>query len=246
MRVVCEHCAQVLAIPDEKVPDRAFSITCPKCRKPFRVDPTEATHPRGDTGGGAPEPAAAESADRRAPTAPTSSLSPGTPPPPAWDATRGIPTFTPLLPLRPTEQGYLDALPSVGFVAQSTPPSLPGLPEALRHLGLGRIVEHDTVEAATAAMAESRPAVMLIREASKQRAAATLGPIRELPPRTRRKIIVAVVCDDIRSLDGGAAFELEVNATLASGDLPDLPQLLRRAILHHQERYRNWIDQGVG
>jgi predicted Zn finger-like uncharacterized protein len=40
MEVSCRHCQTRFRLSDEKVPrDRAFALTCPKCRQKFTVDP---------------------------------------------------------------------------------------------------------------------------------------------------------------------------------------------------------------
>jgi len=40
MLITCNHCNRQLTLPDEKVPDKAFALTCPSCKGRIQVDPT--------------------------------------------------------------------------------------------------------------------------------------------------------------------------------------------------------------
>lgn len=46
MNVTCPHCQHALNIPDEKVPDKAFAVGCPKCKKKITVDPAATKTPK--------------------------------------------------------------------------------------------------------------------------------------------------------------------------------------------------------
>lgn len=40
MLITCNHCNRQLTLPDEKVPEKAFALTCPGCKGRIQVDPT--------------------------------------------------------------------------------------------------------------------------------------------------------------------------------------------------------------
>lgn len=40
MLITCNHCNRQLTLPDDKVPDKAFALTCPGCKGRIQVDPT--------------------------------------------------------------------------------------------------------------------------------------------------------------------------------------------------------------
>lgn len=41
MQVTCDHCRRTITLPDEKVPAKPFSLTCPGCQSRIQVDPAQ-------------------------------------------------------------------------------------------------------------------------------------------------------------------------------------------------------------
>ena len=64
-----------------------------------------------------------------------------------------------------------------------------------------------------------------------------LQPIIALAPADRRKTFIALVADNLRTLDGNAAFLYGVNLIVASRDLPQFPQIFRDATAYHDRMY---------
>jgi hypothetical protein len=65
----------------------------------------------------------------------------------------------------------------------------------------------------------------------------SMQAITALPSAERRKSFFILVSDNIRSLDGNAAFLYGVNLTVAGKDLASFPQIYREASQHHERMY---------
>lgn len=65
----------------------------------------------------------------------------------------------------------------------------------------------------------------------------SLGPILSLVPAERRKTFFVLVADNLRTLDGNAAFLYGVNLVVATKDLAQFPQIFRDAYAVHERLY---------
>lgn len=63
------------------------------------------------------------------------------------------------------------------------------------------------------------------------------APIISLTPSDRRKSFFILVADNLRTLDGNAAFLYGVNLVVASKDLPQFTQIYRDAFGYHERFY---------
>ena len=64
-----------------------------------------------------------------------------------------------------------------------------------------------------------------------------MAPIISLVPADRRKSFFVLVADNLRTLDGNAAFLYGVNLVLARKDLPQFPDIHREAHTAHERLY---------
>ena len=64
-----------------------------------------------------------------------------------------------------------------------------------------------------------------------------MGPIISLLPADRRKSFFVLVADNLRTLDGNAAFLYGVNLVLSRKDLPQFPDIYREAHAAHERLY---------
>jgi hypothetical protein len=64
-----------------------------------------------------------------------------------------------------------------------------------------------------------------------------MAPIISLMPADRRKSFFILVADNLRTLDGNAAFLYGVNLVVATKDLPQFPEIYRDAHLAHERLY---------
>ena len=64
-----------------------------------------------------------------------------------------------------------------------------------------------------------------------------MAPIVSVVPADRRKAFYVLVADNLRTLDGNAAFLYGVNLVVATKDLPQFPQIYRDAHAAHERLY---------
>jgi hypothetical protein len=248
MRIVCSLCGAAHQVPDEKVPDRAFNMTCPACRGRFHVDPallaSEASWDAGDdtVATGEPPPAKPRA------SAPAVALAAPAAADPLLDAApqrkrspHDTGSLTRITPLPPVEQKLLDRLTPVAFVVAVEGGPMAELTDQLRLLGIDEVRHFTDLQEACEEALETDVGVLLVRlEKAPPPPCEPLAPIRKLPAETRRRMFTALVAENVRSLDGQVAFYLQVNCVLGSQELESLPVKLRRAILHHLKLYRYW------
>jgi hypothetical protein len=65
----------------------------------------------------------------------------------------------------------------------------------------------------------------------------SMQPIISLTPNDRRKSFFVLMADNLRTLDGNAAFLYGVNLIVASKDLGAFPQIYREALAYHERLY---------
>lgn len=229
MRVDCEHCGKALQVPDDKVPEGAFTLTCPGCRETIRVDPKQSP---------APGPARAEASAREPVQRPTQPA-PQTPP-----GEHDVEHDGEMRSLRGHEVELLESLSPVAFAVH-----LDGdgggnhstLNAQLKTLGMKEIRHFADLGEACERAEEAEAGILLVRM---QKAPAPpcepLEPIYQMPFKARRRTFVALVADNVRTLDGQVAFYLQMNCLIHAGELPRLAVPLRRALLHDLKLYRHW------
>jgi hypothetical protein len=64
-----------------------------------------------------------------------------------------------------------------------------------------------------------------------------IGPMVSVIPSERRRSFFVLVADNLRTLDGNAAFLYGVNLVVATKDLPQFPQIYRDALAAHERLY---------
>lgn len=204
MRVDCEHCGKALQVPDDKVPDGAFTLTCPGCREKIRVDP-------------APETAT---------------------------SAHDVEHDGELRSLRGHEVELLDSLSPVAFVAHlegGEGGDHSALNAQLKTLGMKEIRHFGDLAQACERAEEAEAGILLVRMTKAPAPPCEpLEPIYKLPFKARRRTFVALVADNVRTLDGQVAFYLQVNCLVHGSELPRLAVPLRRALLHDLRLYRHW------
>lgn len=65
----------------------------------------------------------------------------------------------------------------------------------------------------------------------------SMGPMLSVVPSERRKTFFVLVADNLRTLDGNAAFLYGVNLVVATKDLAQFPQIYREAYAAHERLY---------
>ncbi len=256
MRVTCEHCGKQLNLPDDKVPDRPFTMTCPACKGRLHIDPTAAGHDPGDeTRSLAPEAASwlAPSPPPQfgAPAPATPSVAPAAATAePVWSPSGAAARYRSphdtgslkrLTPLSPAEQALLEHFPPTAVVVSLGLPPAPELTELLQAIGMEEVRHFTELQEACDEVMETEVGILLLRvDKAAPPPFEALRPVYRLPAELKRRVFIALLADNVRSLDGQAAFYLQVNCVLSSQEMESFPGKLRRAVLHHLRLYRYW------
>ncbi len=149
--------------------------------------------------------------------------------------------FEPVPAVREHDKELVDSLyPVAGVVNLAGRPAQP-LEAGLALLGINEVHHFDDMEAAAEAMLESDFSILLvILDKATAPPCEPLEALYSLPMAVRRDVFVALLADNVRSLDGQTAFYLQVNCLISLQELPKFPTYLRQALLYHLRHYRHW------
>lgn len=230
MQITCTGCHRQLNLPDAKVPAQPFALTCPACKSRIHVNPA-ALAPRAAPAAPAPAAAAGEAA------AAAGQPAAGTAGEPAGAAQ----DFEPLPPVRDLDKDLLAALYPIAAVVRLAPVPTERLEAGLRLLGMDEVRHYDSVAAAAEEMLDIDFAILLVvTDRATAPPCEPLKPLYDLPLSVRRGTFVALVADNVRSLDGQTAFYLQVNCLINAQETAKFPLYLQRALLFHLRHYRHW------
>jgi hypothetical protein len=113
----------------------------------------------------------------------------------------------------------------------------PGLRQAAKTIGYGVVAVPNPQQARDYYMQEFPPVVMLNPAQLTPPPLETMQPIISLTPVDRRKSFFILFSDNLRTLDGNAAFLYGVNLVVAPKDLGSFPQIYRDAYSYHERLY---------
>jgi hypothetical protein len=113
----------------------------------------------------------------------------------------------------------------------------PALRQAAKMTGFMPVVMASPQQARDYFMQEYPPVVMLHPAQMTPPPLADFAPIISLAPADRRKAFFILIADNLRTLDGNAAFLYGVNLVVASKDLAAFPQIYREAHAYHERLY---------
>ncbi len=219
MQALCPQCSQRIVIDDAKVPDRPFSVKCPKCQSVVKL-------PGKGAGSEAPAPAPvhAESA-------------PAHPPAPAADEVR-----TQLMTQIRRELSGGEAHPRalVSFPDHSPAASVTPLLTRLGYLvdsaeeqeEAARLIEQGVYSLVATARVQAPPGK---GESLYQR-------ISRLSPEARRRLFVILVGDEFKSGDGTQAFVALADLVLSSRDTAGAESTIRNTLAERTRLYQAFTD----
>ncbi|MBV8518196.1 MAG: hypothetical protein JO197_12430 [Acidobacteria bacterium] len=113
----------------------------------------------------------------------------------------------------------------------------PALRQAAKLVGFLPIVHAEPARARDYLMQESPQLVFIHPPQLTPPPLDGMAPVIALPPVDRRKTFLVLVADNLRTLDGNAAFLYGVNLVVATKDLGQFPQIYRDAHAHHERFY---------
>ncbi len=149
--------------------------------------------------------------------------------------------FEPVPPVREHDKELFDNLYPVAGVVNLAGRPVQHLEDGLALLGINEVHHFDDMEAATEAMLESDFSMLLVLlDKATAPPFEPLEALYSLPLSVRRGVFVALLADNVRSLDGQTAFYLQVNCLISTQELPKSPAYLRQALTFHLRHYRFW------
>lgn len=114
----------------------------------------------------------------------------------------------------------------------------PAVLDAVRALGC-QPQHFASAEAARDFFLQEFPSVVILRpEQMTAPPLADMLPITSMNPSDRRKAFIILVAENLRTLDGNAAFLYGVNLVVSANDLGAIKQIYREAEVHHQRLYQ--------
>ena len=192
-----------------------IKITCTSCQKPLSLDETKL--PMKEVSFPCPVCKTKLTVDRR--NLEMANAAPGAPPP----------------EVQPSEGA--DEADSFGAKALIVGNDSPTLRQAAKLVGFVPVHFTEARQAREYFMQEFPPLVMLNPAQVTAPPLEAMGPIVSLAPVDRRKAFFVLVADNLRTLDGNAAFLYGVNLVVANKDLAAFPQIYREASTFHERLY---------
>ena len=113
----------------------------------------------------------------------------------------------------------------------------PGIRQAAKSVGYSTFFAPTPQQARDYFMQEFPPVVILNPAQLTPPPLETMSPIVSLTSNDRRKSFFILFSDNLRTLDGNAAFLYGVNLIVAPKDLGSFPQIYRDAYTHHERLY---------
>jgi CheY-like chemotaxis protein len=231
MEITCDSCSAKLNLPDEKIPkDQIVRISCPKCKNKIRLDPRKTA----DT-----EPSPTE--------------------PPEHDDTGKfrLKFIESQRPSEPEEEGYnyddytddealefFEEDAKLSLVMSSDDEQAEMIKKSVEELGYKYITASDTRDALGKMRFHHFELVVLCDGFDEQNLEqnAITRYLNTLSMSVRRRILVALMGEQFRSLDDTMAFAVSANAVINIKDLEKLTPMLRKAISDHDKFYRVYME----
>jgi predicted RNA-binding Zn-ribbon protein involved in translation (DUF1610 family) len=117
---------------------------------------------------------------------------------------------------------------------------LPALRDAVRSLGLVPLHFAEAEEARDAYFRDHPKIVVLCPQQMTPPPLAEIGPLTSVSPTDRRRGFYVLVADNLKTLDGNAAFLYGVNLVLATKDIGSFKRVYRDANDFHERLYEHF------
>jgi hypothetical protein len=137
----------------------------------------------------------------------------------------------------PHHEGHVDDDDGFGSKAMIVGADAPLLRQAAKLIGYMPVVMATPQQARDYFMQEFPQVVFLHPAQVTPPPLQDFAPIVSLTPLDRRKSFFVLVAENLRTLDGNAAFLYGVNLVVATKDLPQFPQIFKDAHTYHERLY---------
>jgi len=233
VQATCPQCGNRLMIDDGRVPDRPFSVRCPKCQGVLKLP---------GKGAAALPPAPAVPAP-----APVPALAPAPVQPPASsgvaadDASERLPSGPPAAPAPGTHRRREGA---AGRALVALPGSVTGaLMPALARQGYAVDTLEDAEDGARLLEQGVYSLVATGRSAAPQGKGESLYQrVARLRPETRRRLFLVLVGDEFKTGDGLQAFTALADLVVQTRDAASADTALRGSLDERQHLYQAYLD----
>lgn len=224
MEVTCEQCKTRFNIPDDKVPkDKVIKLNCPKCKGKISV------------GGEAlqPPPKADETGDF---TLKLVDPDAGKKPP---EESYGYEDFTTDQALDFFEEGIKLAL-----IMPNSSMNEDHLRAGLELIGYKCVPTPNTRDAIGKLRFHNFDLIILADGFDSQPLdhSVIVNYLNRLPMSVRRKIFLALVSDNFKTMDNMAAFAMSANVVINSKDIQKLHLILKKAVSENERFYKIFVD----
>jgi hypothetical protein len=211
--VPCPHCSRPSQLDPDRLPDRPVSFACPHCTNKVVVDKRQWTDQPATEPPVAPDP----------PAEPAAEASPAS-------SDRRFPDLP---------EGA--SLPS-GIILGEDETVILALQQRLADVG-SQVERVSSAEVARELIINEQPD-LCIYVGGKMPAPpyAPMAPLTGLPPDSRRRLYLVLVSDNVKTLDGNAAFLYQVNMTLWKQDLERGGAAIHSGIDFHERLYRPYFE----
>ncbi len=256
MVIICQQCSSRLQLDDAKVPQRTFTVRCPKCQHIINAQPPAQAPDYSALGVG--EASAPEQARYGRPMP-----APAFQPDPHGDET-AAPSDDPITSNKNEVARLLSALLQQAMATAATeasqttarrgwgnhrralvcaaPDHRIAVARVMVENGYEVFVAEDTTQAIER-MREDHMEVILLApdfDPTEQGAAFINREISALRPAARRRTFFIHMTPDVRTGDAHAALVRSANFVLNPADIEDLPRVIDRALRDFNELYRNY------
>jgi predicted Zn finger-like uncharacterized protein len=230
MEVVCESCKAKLNIPDEKIPgDQTVKLSCPKCKNRIVLDRRKTpkleavTQTEGPTGTGEFRLRFIESTSETKPA----------------EESYGYEDYTGDDSLAFFEEGTKLAL-----VMANTAERSEIISKAVESIGYKAITTPDTRDAIGKTRFHHFDMIILMDGFDSQPLArcGMVNYLNRLNMSVRRRIFVALVSDNFKTMDDMMAFSMSANVVINTKDLEKLPPILKKAYSDNEKFYKVFMD----
>jgi uncharacterized protein YbaR (Trm112 family) len=208
IRITCSSCQKPLSLDETKLPMREVGFPCPVCKAKLTVDRSKLE-------------AAGDAAPAQAPAA--------APPPQPQPQPQQQQSAPP-----PVEDDHADEFGAKALIAGNDSAVLR---QAAKLIGFLPVHHADPLKARDFFNQELPQVVFLNPVQMTQPPLESLGPLLSVMPSERRKTFFVLFADNLRTLDGNAAFLYGVNLVVATKDIPQFPQIYREAHAAHERLY---------
>lgn len=221
MQAICGQCSQKIAIDDAKVPERPFSVKCPKCQNVIKLPGREAAAPAEVLAPPVPEPPPARAAEASAP---------GEQAPP------------PVAAVAPAAGG--GALPGErALVALTDRAQAAAVTATLGRLGYPTDTVPEGSDAARLLEQGVYAVVVTTRGFSAQGQSETLYQhVMRLSPANRRRVFAVLLGDEFRSGDGAQAFVILADLVLNPRDAATADNVIRGTLAERRRVYQVFLE----